>query len=79
MNIDKKKLILAFLEKNPKGNVETIGIPPHTLSVLLQELADDLMIVKDRSGWRLANGKDLLKKQSADQCIRDMIRIGLSK
>lgn len=79
MILEKKKEILQFLEKNPGVDIASAGFPEHTLRVLLKELEQDFMVVKDKKGWRLTTGKDILKQQTADQCMRDMVRIGLSK
>ena len=85
MNIEKKKAILAFLEKNPGASVlkihAEVGIPEWTLRKLVTELVEDKMVFKVKYGWKVASGADLLsgKLERSDQiterCIRNMIRV----
>lgn len=83
MNIDKKKAILAFLEKNPGVSIlqMDVGIPEWTLRKLVNELVDEKMIVKLRNGWKLTSGTDILSgdlenpMQLADRHIRNMINV----
>ena len=83
MNIDKKKKILAFLEKNPGASIlkMDVGIPEWTLRKLVNELVDEKMVVKVRYGWKLASGSDILSGklenglQIAERHIRNMINV----
>lgn len=83
MNIDKKKTILAFLEKNPGVSIlkMDVGIPEWTLRKLVNELVEEKMVVKLRQGWKLTSGADILSgklenpMQLADRHIRNMINV----
>lgn len=83
MNIDKKKKILAFLEKNPGASIlkMDIGIPEWTLRKLMAELAEAKLVTKVHHGWRLTSGTDLLSGnldssiQIAERHIRNMINV----
>lgn len=83
MNIDKKKAILAFLEKNPGVSIlqMNVGIPEWTLRKLVNELVEERMVVKLRHGWKLTSGADILNgklengMQVAERHIRNMINV----
>ncbi len=83
MNIDKKRQILAFLEKNPGASIlqMNVGIPEWSLRKLVNELAEQKMIVKVKQGWKITSGSDILNGklespiQFAERHIRNMINV----
>jgi DNA-binding Lrp family transcriptional regulator len=85
LNIDKKKKIIAFLEKNPGASVlkmhAEVGIPEWTLRKLVNELVDDKMVVRIKYGWKLTSGADILSGKTEnpmvvmERCIRNMINV----
>ncbi len=85
MNIDKKKKIIAFLEKNPGASVlkmqAEVDIPEWTLRRLVSELAADKMVLRIKYGWKLTSGADILSGKTespmvtVDRCIRNMINV----
>lgn len=85
--MDKKKAVLAYLYKNPgiTSAEFDVGIPAKTVEKLLEQLAEERMAVKDKAGWRVPNGNDIINMkprgsdQVTEQCIREMMRLCVSK